>query len=167
MRLALYLDSIQEAPNVSGESYRAYVGNLSHQYQQLSAEQRKEAKSLGRMRIRECGSLEAAAGHLVPMPAKTARMELAFQKRREKASQWPPESPACSRCKIRGYDIPKRCWPSREMADAVRLSLRDPLMVTYPCPAQPGFWHLGHQKQQKSLNTNRTEKEPIIDANNK
>jgi hypothetical protein len=167
MRLALYLDSIQQVPNVSGESYREYVGNLSRQYQNLSGEQRKEAKSLGRMRIRECGSLETAARHFVPIPAKAARMELAFQRRREKASLWPPESPACSRCKVRGHDIPKRSWPSQEMADAVRLSLRDPLMVTYPCPAQPDFWHLGHQKRQKNLNTNLTEKEQTIDADNK
>ena len=147
MRLALYLDSIQETPNVSGDNYREYVVNLSLQFQQLAAEQRKDAKRLGRMRIRECGDLAAAAGYLVPVPAKAAKLELAFQKRREKASQWPPETPACPHCKVRGYDIPKRCFPSQEMAERVGTSLRDPLLVAYPCPVQPGLWfHLGHAR---------------------
>jgi hypothetical protein len=150
MRLALYLDSIQQTPNVSGNTYREYVVNLTRQFQQLAAEQRKDAKRLGRMRIRECGDLDAAASHLVPVPTKKIRLELAFQKRREKAGQWPLETPACPRCKVRGYDIPKRSWPSQEMAEAVQLSLRDSLMVTYPCPVQPGFWHLGHRKTPKN-----------------
>jgi hypothetical protein len=89
MRLALYLDSIQQTPNVSGNNYREYVVNLTRQFQQLAAEQRKDAKRLGRMRIRECGDLDAAASHLVPVPTKKIRLELAFQKRREKAGQWP------------------------------------------------------------------------------
>jgi hypothetical protein len=56
------------------------------------------------------------------------------------------ETPACSQCKLRGYDIPKRSWPSQEMADVVRLSLQDSLMVTYACPVQPGYFHIGHAK---------------------
>jgi hypothetical protein len=52
MRLALYLDSVQQTPNVSGNNYREYVMNLTRQFQQLAAEQRKDAKRLGRMRIR-------------------------------------------------------------------------------------------------------------------
>jgi hypothetical protein len=150
MRLALYLDSIQQTPNISGNNYREYVVNLSRQFQQLAFEERKDAKRLGRMRIRECGDLDAAASYLVPVPPKRIRLELAFQKRREKASRWPAETPACPRCRVRKYDIPKRSWPSQEMAEAVRLFLRDPLMVTYPCPIQSGFWHLGHRKTPKS-----------------
>jgi hypothetical protein len=73
--------------------------------------------------------------------------------RREKASQWPPETPACTQCKVRGFDIPKRSWPSHEMAETVRISLEDPLVVTYPCPVQPGYYHLGHRKIRK-LNPN-------------
>jgi hypothetical protein len=141
MRLALYLDSIQLTPNVSGKNYREYVVNLSRQLEQLAPEQRKEGKRRGRMRIRECGDLDAAASHLAPVPTKKILMELAFEKRREAACRWPPETPACPRCKVRGYDIPKRSWPSQEMAEAVRLTLRDPLMDTYPCPVQSGFWH--------------------------
>jgi hypothetical protein len=150
MRLALYLSSVQQLPSVWGESYREYVDDLTRQFQQLQAEQREEAKRLGRMRIRECGDLEAAVGHLVPVPAKVARMERAFQRRREKARQWPPEAPACPECKVRGYDIPKRSWPSQEMAEVILLSLRDPQMVTYRCPVQPGFWHLGHTKARNN-----------------
>lgn len=146
MRLALYLDSIQLTPNVSGENYSECVVNLNSQFQKLPAEQTKEGRRLGRMRIRECGDLVTAAGHLVPVPAKAARLELALQKRREKESHWPPETPACPRCKVRGYDIHKRSWPSQEMAEHARASLRDPLLVTYECPVQPGFYHLGHAK---------------------
>lgn len=146
MRLALYLHSIQQTPNVSGESYPECISNLMGQFQKLPAEQRKEGKRLGRIRIRDGGGLDAVAGYLVPVPAKALRREIRLQKRREKASQWPPESPACFQCRVRGYDIPKRSWPSQEMADAVRLSLRDPLMVTYACPVQPGYFHVGHAK---------------------
>lgn len=77
MRLALYLDSIQQTPNVSGNSYREYI--VSRQFQQLAAAQRKDAKRFGRIRIRECGDLDVAASHLVPVPIKTIRLELAFQ----------------------------------------------------------------------------------------
>lgn len=150
MRLALYLDSIQETPNVSGKNYREYVVNLSRQFQQLAAEQRKDAKRLGRMRIRECGDLDAAASHLVPVPAKKVLLELALGKRREKARQWPLESPACSHCRVRGYDIPKRSFPSQEMAERVRASLCDPLLVTYPCPVQNGWLHIGHPKTKNN-----------------
>lgn len=146
MRLALYLDSIQETPNVSGDNYREYVVNLSRQFEQLAPEQRRDAKRLGRMRIRECGDLAAAASHLVPVPAKRVLLELALGKRREKARQWPPETPACSHCKVRGYDIPKRSFPSQEMAERVRASLRDQLLVTYPCPVHSGWFHIGHAK---------------------
>ncbi len=101
---------------------------------------------LGRMRIRECGDLDAAAGYLLPVPAKVAKLQLACQKRREKASRWPLETPACPYCKVRGYDIPKRSWPSREMAEQVGGTLQDPLLVAYPCPVQSGRFHLGHPK---------------------
>jgi hypothetical protein len=153
MRLALYLDSVQQTPNVSGESYLDCIHSLMGQFQRLSVEQRKEARRLGRIRIRECGDLDAAAGYLVPVPTKAIRHELRLQKRREKASQWPAEMPACPQCKVRGFHIPKRSWPSQEMAEAVRLSLGDPLLVTYPCPVQPGYYHLGHIKVRK-LNPN-------------
>jgi hypothetical protein len=147
MRLALYLDSIQQTPNVSGNNYREYVINLTRQFQQLAAEQRKDAKRLGRMRIRECGDLDAAGSHLVAIPTKRVLLELALGKRREKASQWPPEAPACPRCKVKGYNIPKRSWPSQEMAERVRASLCDPLLVTYPCPVENGWFHIGHAKR--------------------
>jgi len=138
MRLALYLDSIYQTPNVSAASYRKCVGNFMRQFQELSAENRKEGGRLGRLRIRRSGDLEAAAGCLVPVPASALRREAKLQKRRDTASHWPPETPACFHCKVRGYYIPKRSWPSQEIADAVRLSVRDPLMATYACPGQPG-----------------------------
>jgi hypothetical protein len=146
MRLALYLDVIQQTPNVSGEDYRECISNLMGQFEMLQPEQRKEGRRLGRIRIRERGGLDAAAGYLVPIPAKALRQQIRIQKRREKASRWPLDSPACFSCSVRGFDIPKRAWPSQEAADAVRLSLRDPLLVTYPCAALAGYFHLGHRK---------------------
>ena len=150
MCLALYLQSTQQTPNVAGESYRDCVRNLMNQFQQLPVEQRKEGRRLARIHIRECGGLAAAAGDLVPVPAKVLRHEIRLQKRREKASQWPPKTPACPSCTVRGYDIPKRSFPSREMAEHVAASLRDPLLVAYPCPVQPGWFHLGHPKSRSN-----------------
>jgi hypothetical protein len=146
MRLALYLDSIQQTPNVSGEDYRECISNLVGQFEKLQTEQRKEGRRLGRIRIREGGGLDAAAGYLVPTPAKALRQQIKILKRLEKASRWPLNSPACLSCTVRGFDIPKRAWQSQEAADAVRISLRDPLLVTYQCASQPGYFHLGHQK---------------------
>lgn len=149
MRLALYLNSIQQTPNVSGNNYREYVVNLSRQFQQLAAEERKDAKRLGRMRIRECGDLDAVASHLVPVPTKKIRLELAFQKRREKAGRWPRRRRRVRGARSGDMTFPngpgrRRKWPKRYG------SLRDSLMVTYPCPVQPGFWHLGHRKTPKN-----------------
>ncbi len=146
MRLALYLDSIHQTPNMSGRSYRECLGKLVRQFQKLSVEQRKEARRLGRIRIRNSASLDAVAGCLPAMTARALRQEIRFQRRRDTARHWPPGTPACFQCKWRvsGHDVPKRSWPSREMADAVRISLRDPRMVTYVCPVQPGYFHIGH-----------------------
>lgn len=117
MRLALYLHSIQQTPNVSGESYPECISNLMGQFQDLPAEKRKEGRRLGRIRIRECGGLDAAAAYLVPVPAKALRHEIRLQKRREKASRWPPETPACFQCKVRDTTFrnghgPRREWPT-------------------------------------------------------
>jgi hypothetical protein len=118
MRLALYLDSIQQTPNVSGNNYREYVVDLSRQFQQLAPEQRKDAKRLGRMRIRECGDLDAAASYLVPVPTKRIRLELALQKHREKASRWPPETPRVLGARSGDMTFPsgpgrRRKWPKQ------------------------------------------------------
>ncbi len=101
MRLALYLESIHQTPNLSNTSYRESIGNLMRQFQELPAEQRKDGRLLGRLRIRDCGGLDAAAGCLVPVPARVLRREVKLQKHRETASQWPPETPACSHCKVK------------------------------------------------------------------
>jgi hypothetical protein len=147
MRLTLYLDSIQQMPNVSGETYPELIKNLMSQFENLQTEQRKEGRRLGRIRIRECGGLDAAAAYLVPVPAKALRQQIRIQKRRERTSKWPMDSPACYRCTVRGFDIPKRSWPSQEAADAVRLSLRDSLLTTYECHVKAGSFHIGHRKR--------------------
>jgi hypothetical protein len=48
-----------------------------------------------------------------------------------------------------GNGYPKRSWPTREWADEVWEKQHDrDKMDVYPCPVQPGFWHLGHRKEQ-------------------
>jgi hypothetical protein len=148
MRLALYLDSIDKTPTVSGETYPERIKNLTSQFENLQIEQRKEGRRIGRIRIRESGGLDAAAAYLVPIPAKAQRRQIRIQKRREITSRWPLDSPACYRCTVRGFNIPKRSWPSQDAADAVRLSLRDPLLTTYECPEKAGSFHIGHRKRR-------------------
>ena len=48
-----------------------------------------------------------------------------------------------------GNGYPKRSWPTREWADEVWEKQHDrDKMDVYACPVQPGFWHLGHRKEQ-------------------
>jgi hypothetical protein len=73
--------------------------------------------------------------------------------RREKRFQfisrnWSPHTPPCPSCRM-GNGYPKRSWPTREWADEVWEKQHDrDKMDVYPCPVQPGFWHLGHRKEQ-------------------
>jgi hypothetical protein len=144
MRLALYLDSIQQTPNVSGNNYREYVVNLSRQLEQLAPEQRKHAKRLGRMRIRECGDLNAAASHLVPVPAKKILMELAFEKRREKARRRALGARSGDMTFPNGPGR-RRKWPKRYV------SLSEiPCWIHIPARFNQASGTLGHRKTPKN-----------------
>lgn len=97
--------------------------------------------------IREAGGVEAAASHLLPepklAPAITGPWKRAYEKRLKRMLTWSPETPPCLECRIGGV-LPKRSWPSREAAEKSRIMQNDPHLVSYPCPYQLGYWHLGH-----------------------
>ncbi|HKU24526.1 MAG TPA: hypothetical protein VJQ54_03585, partial [Candidatus Sulfotelmatobacter sp.] len=79
-------------------------------------------------------------------PPKPGRWWRKYEQSRRKVLHWPPDSPPCVACRM-GCGLPKRSWPSQEIAERIRLRQNDPLLVAYECPAQPGFWHLGHRKR--------------------
>lgn len=146
LRFALYLDCAGVSPVFSGPNYRAYRHALSGQLASLPPELRKQGRREGRKRIRESGGLSPAAQHLVPVPTtypSTASTLSSREKREQKILLWPQDSPRCPVCRM-WAGLPKRSWPSREIAEEARSRSGDPGLRVYPCPAQPGFWHLGH-----------------------
>jgi hypothetical protein len=146
-RMRLYLSSIGIEPTAAG---------ALTQYAELEPQQRKLARRTGRQLIREAGSVkksfavinspvvhETKLSSTPPVAAQSRsqwRKEVFDQIRRH----WSPLTPPCPSCRM-GNGFPKRSWPTREWADEVwaRQHDRETLRV-YECPAQPGFWHLGH-----------------------
>lgn len=147
LRLALYLSCVQISPQLSGHSYRDYEATLARQFQNLPTEIRREARRTGRRLIREANGLEAAACHLVPAPRPQVIQQAKWQRRCARyldgMRSWSAETPPCPQCRIFRI-LPKRSWPNREQAEAVRQRQNDPRLAVYECPVQPGFWHLGH-----------------------
>jgi hypothetical protein len=150
LRLALYLDCIGVKAVLSGKCYREYCCALSNQFLSIDAEQRKAARRRGRELIRESPGLRKAAGHLIPVsqPApKGGRWRRNYENHKRKMLLWPSETPPCPVCRMWG-GLPKRSWPSWELAEEVRLRQNDRLLSLYECPVQAGFWHLGHKRGQ-------------------
>jgi hypothetical protein len=149
LRLALFLGCVDVEPNLNGSTYKDHLAALNSQFLSIDIELRKEARRKGRKRIREARGLEKAAGHLIPTlqptPPERGRWARKYELSRTKTQHWPPETPPCAVCRM-GCGLPKRSWPSREIAEGIRLRQNDPLLVGYECPAQPGLWHLGHRK---------------------
>ncbi len=118
----------------------------------LEPELRKQARRKGRKIISEAPGLEKAAGHLVPLPPHTTLRRWRWRRRYEQCKRrvllWPPETPPCPVCKMWGK-LPKRSWPRWDLAEEVRLRQNEPSLRTYECPAQPGYWHLGHLPRSK------------------
>lgn len=149
MRLALFLGCIDVEPDLNGSTYKEHLAALTGQFLSLDLELRKEARRRGRKRIRAAPGLEMAAGHLIPIlpptPPTPGRWARKYELSRRKMQHWPPETPPCAVCRM-GCGLPKRSWPSQEIAERIRLRQNDPRLVVYECPAQPGFWHLGRRK---------------------
>jgi hypothetical protein len=143
-RLGFYLRSIGIQPKAGTQ----------FQYDQLEQEQRKLARRTGRQLLIEFGSIAKAVVALSNHPvedrlAGNSPMIVPRNRSREEQflhnlSRWSPLTPPCPSCRM-GCGFPKRSWPTREWADEVRGRQhdRDKLRV-FACPAQPGFWHLGH-----------------------
>lgn len=148
LRFALYLDCAGVLPVFTGSSYRVYHYALSGQLASLPPELRQQGRREGRKRIRELGGLALAAKHLVPAPSNGHPIVSTLSSR-EKCEQmilrWSPDSPPCPVCRM-WAGLPKRSWPSREIAEAAYARSGDPGLRVYPCPAQPRFWHLGHPR---------------------
>jgi hypothetical protein len=155
LRLALYLDCSGIAPIVTGYSYKQYCDALSTQLMALEPEVRKRGRREGRKLIREAPGLQKAAGHLVPVPPRTparpGKSLLLYEKYKRRMLLWPPETPPCPNCRIWGKpELPKRSWPSWEIAEQVRLLQNEPDLRVYQCPANSEYWHLGHVKRSLS-----------------
>jgi hypothetical protein len=144
---------------------------LQQQYQELrfclDPKLITEAKSSARGMIRR-KTLAIAAGDLVPIVAPTPRRvsekpippnrvaaKGTFKKNRQRLETFFETMagvvPKCPKCRMR-CGLPKKSWPSREMADECRERSPDPAEVNvYPCPYQPGFWHVGHPQSTRRM----------------
>jgi hypothetical protein len=149
-RLAIYLECAGLNPAVQGATYREYCVSLEKQYRALELEVRRSARIEGRRRIRE-QEIQTTASRLIPVPIAVCdlaklnpeqrrRVRVAYLK---KISHSSPEILPCPKCRI-ASGMPKRSWSTRELAEKARSRQNDPRLHVYPCPAQPGFWHLGH-----------------------
>lgn len=153
-RLAIFLESADVIPIVRGSTYREYFDSLHDQYRGLTPEVRQRARIEGRRRIREQG-LESTAIRLIPVPLPICGVPKLSPKQRrqirakyrQRVRRWFPETPPCPKCLI-GPGMPKRSWPSRKLAEWACRQQKDPGLHVYPCPAQSGFWHLGHDRRR-------------------
>lgn len=137
---------------MTGYSYKQYCVALNNQLMLLEPELRKRGRREGRKLIRDAPGLEKAAGHLVPVPALTppwpGRSHLRYEECKRRMLLWPAETPPCPVCRM-WAKLPKRSWPSWEMAEEVRLRQKEPDLQVYQCPFRSGYWHLGHAKKRK------------------
>lgn len=162
-RIAVFLECAGLDPIVRGSTYQEYCTSLAEQYCRLETPLRRRARIEGRRRIRKEG-IESAAVRLIPVPASACDLtKLTPQQRRRVGSRYrrtvrqrSPETPLCPKCRI-APGLPKRSWPTREMAEEAKSRQRDPRLHVYPCPAQPGFWHLGHRRRRPSLSASSSE----------
>jgi hypothetical protein len=149
LRLALYLHCAEIVPRVTGRDCRRWVADLTAQFQTVAPELHERARTEGRRIIRDAHGLEKAACHLVPAShhsgPRPSRWRRSYERYRRKMQTWPPETPPCKSCGIRSLgNLAKRSFRSRQEAEVVCAVQGDPLLRAYPCPVQPGFWHLGH-----------------------
>jgi hypothetical protein len=154
-RLALYLSSVGIPVVASSTSYRQWAADLQTQYMALPEDQRRLARATGRKLITESASLRAAAATLespLCLQVQAGKPSTSHGLSRQAifaliSRRWSPLTPPCPTCRVRG-GFPKRSWASRELADEVlaRQHDRDALRV-FPCPVQPGLWHLGHVRR--------------------
>lgn len=148
LRLALYIECSGEKPLLLGNNYREYHLALANQFEALGNKERREGRRMGRKLIREAPGLEKAAGHLVPtfspVPRGSGKWRKHYEAYKRNMLLWSTETPLCHSCKMAWSSLPKRLWPTRELADQIRLKQGDGELRVYECPVNPGRWHLGH-----------------------
>ena len=153
-RMAVFIECAGLVPILHGSTYGDYCKFLEQQYTGIEPEIRRRARVVARRQLREQG-VESAAIRLIPVPLPASRKPAIdpgqHRKRRVKyrdqIRRWPPETPPCPKCRMAG-GMPKRSWPTREMAEEVCSQQNDSNLHAYRCPAQPGFWHLGHCRKR-------------------
>ena len=166
-RFALYIQTMGFVPlPFLHRDYQTYAVELQQQYQELrlrlDAKVITEAKSSARGMIRR-KTLAIAAADLVPIAAPTPRRvseksippnrvaaKRTFKKSRQRLETFfetmAAVVPKCPKCRMR-CGLPKKSWPTREMAYECRERCPDPADVNvYECPHQPGYWHVGHPR---------------------
>ena len=128
-------------------------------HRQYAALKQRFARRMARQLIKEADSIEKATALTEPVvhevrsaPPVVAPRTQSLTRGEKKfqfiSRNWSPLTPACPECKM-GNGYPKRSWPTREWADEVWGKQHDrDKMDVYACPVQPGFWHLGHRKEQ-------------------
>lgn len=151
-RLAIFLECAGQVPAARGSTYKEQYASLEKQYCSLEPKLRRRARIEGRRLIRARG-IGPMAIRLIAVPAPVCdltklspvqrrRVRAEYRKRIRRRS---PQTPLCPRCMI-APGMPKRSWPSRELAEQARLRQNDPRLHVYPCPAQPNYWHIGHRR---------------------
>ena len=160
-RLVIYLSSIGRlSPALTTSSDSGWAAALQVQYTALGVDERKLARETGRQLIREFGSIAGAIASfpnlqqilmVIPSPAPP-RIRTWKERFLRKISRWSPLTPPCPKCRMVGGCFPKQSYPSRAWAQEVwaRQHDRDTLRL-YECPAQPGFFHLGHVRRHIAL----------------
>ena len=171
-RIATFIECAGVLPIIQGSTYSEYCKFLEEQYANLDPVVRRRARVEGRQRLREQG-VKSAAIRLIPVPspvfdASTIQSELRRNRRakyQDQIRRWPPETPPCPKCRI-ARGMPKRSWPTREMAEIVRSQQNDPNLRVYPCPAQPGLWHLGHRRNRHRTSSSATQPKSTTSTKN-
>src|SRR4051812_34616886 len=123
LRLSLYLHSVGHTPFLRAANYFELAAILSREYDELSPDVRKRARSLGRKLIRAAG-LRAAFQTM----SNVARCKVQLN-----------PLPKCSACRVKKLNKPKCIWRTKEDADAFRTCFRR--FTPYLCPAGNG-WHV-------------------------
>lgn len=145
IRLALLLQVAGIEPVFEGHTYREMQTGLEKQWSVLTSNQRRAVRRKANHLISTADGLKNAGNHLVPSlhEEESAGRQIPIDNSRKQIRHCASETPRCSVCRMRG-GLPKRSWPSQEVAEQVREQQNDPRLVVYSCPAGAG-WHLGHR----------------------
>lgn len=153
LRLVVYIRALGAEPiPPTCNNYKEYSMILQAQYvevwHQRDVKEATRLRSIARATIRKLGLIAASkpVPKLQPSPARGKhKLNRSFRKLKEFFSMPGQSVIACRSCRM-GCGLPKKSWPTRESAvEAMeRGSGKDKSLNIYPCPHQPGYWHVGH-----------------------